>query len=126
MSLVLKSHCKVNLLLNILGRREDGFHELETIMQPVPLYDELQLERRGKGLELSCNDPRLPMDASNLVHRAATAFQVKAEVGGVRIHLQKNLPLAAGIGAGSSNAAFTLRGLNELFDSPLNSGTCRN
>ena len=120
MSLVLKSHCKVNLLLNILGRREDGFHELETIMQPVPLYDELQLERREKGLELSCNDPRLSMDASNLVHRAATAFQIKAKVGGVRIHLQKNLPLAAGIGAGSSNAAFTLRGLNELFGSPLN------
>lgn len=120
MSLVLKSHCKVNLLLNILGRREDGFHELETIMQPVPLCDELQLERTEKGLELSCNDSRLPMDASNLVHRAATAFLSKAKVEGVRIHLHKNLPLAAGIGAGSSNAAFTLRGLNELFESPLN------
>ena len=94
MSLVLKSHCKVNLLLNILGRREDGFHDLETIMQPVPLCDELQLERTEKGLKLSCNDSRLPMDSSNLVHRAATAFLSKAEVEGVRIHLQKNLPLA--------------------------------
>ena len=120
MSLVLKSHCKVNLLLNILGRREDGFHELETIMQPVPLCDELQLERTADGLELSCSDSRLPMDASNLVHRAATVFLEKTGETGVRIHLQKNLPLAAGIGAGSSNAAFTLRGLNELFESPLN------
>ena len=120
MSLGLKSHCKVNLLLNILGRREDGFHELETIMQPVPLCDELQLERTADGLKLSCSDSRLPMGAPNLVHRAATAFLEKAGVAGVRIHLQKNLPLAAGIGAGSSNAAFTLRGLNELFESPLN------
>lgn len=67
MSLVLKSHCKVNLLLNILAQREDGFHELETIMQPVPLCDELQLEHTADGLKLSCSDPRLPMDASNLV-----------------------------------------------------------
>ena len=51
MSLVVKSHCKVNLLLNVIGRREDGFHEIETIMQPVPLYDELHIERVEKGIE---------------------------------------------------------------------------
>ena len=89
MSLVLKSCCKVNLLLNILGRREDGFHDLETIMQPVPFCDELQLERTADGLKLVA-DSRLPMDASNLVHRAATAFLEKAGVAGVRIHLQKS------------------------------------
>ena len=61
MSLVLKSHCKVNLLLNILGKREDGFHELETIIQPVPLFDELRIELVGEGIELTCSDARLPV-----------------------------------------------------------------
>lgn len=120
MSLVLQSHCKVNLLLNISGKREDGFHELETIIQPVPLFDELRIELVGKGIELTCNDARLSVGEDNLVHRAASLFLKIIEGDGVRIHLQKNLPLAAGIGAGSSNAAFTLRGLNELFDTPLN------
>jgi len=120
MSLVLQSHCKVNLLLNILGKREDGFHELETIIQPVPLFDELRIELVGEGIELTCSDPRLSVGEDNLVHRAASLFLKKIEADGVRIHLQKILPLAAGIGAGSSNAAFTLRGLNELFDKPLN------
>ena len=118
MSLVLQSHCKVNLLLNILRRREDGFHELETIILPVPLYDELRIELAGQGIELTCSDSRLSVDQDNLVHRAASIFLKKIEADGVRIHLQKNLPLTAGIGAGSSNAAFTLRGLNELFNSP--------
>jgi 4-diphosphocytidyl-2-C-methyl-D-erythritol kinase len=121
MSLVIQSHCKVNLLLNIMGKREDGFHELETIIQPVPLFDELRIELVNEGIELSCSDSRLSVSEDNLVHRAASLFLKKIEGDGVHIHLQKNLPLSAGIGAGSSNAAFTLRGLNELFDTPLNS-----
>ena len=121
MSLVLQSHCKVNLLLNIMGKREDGFHELETIIQPVPLFDELRIELVNEGIELSCSHSRLSVSEDNLVHRAASLFLKKIEGDGVHIHLQKNLPLSAGIGAGSSNAAFTLRGLNELFDTPLNS-----
>ena len=120
MSLVVKTPCKVNLLLNVLGRREDGFHEIETIMQPVPLYDELRIERAGKGVELTCSVSQLSVGCDNLVHRAATEFLKSTESGGVRIHLIKNLPIAAGIGAGSSNAAMTLRGLNELYDYPLN------
>ncbi len=126
MSLVLQSHCKVNLLLNILGKRDDGFHELETIIQPVSLHDELRIERGGDGIELTCSDRRLSVGEDNLVHRAASLFLKKTEADGVRIHLQKNLPLAAGLGAGSSNAAFTLRGLNELFDKPLNSDELQN
>ena len=120
MSLVVKSPCKINLLLNVLGRREDGFHEIETIMQPVPLYDELRIERAGKGVELTCCDPQLSVGGDNLVYRAASEFLKSTKYGGVRIHLVKNLPLAAGIGAGSSNAAMTLRGLNEIYDHPLN------
>jgi 4-diphosphocytidyl-2-C-methyl-D-erythritol kinase len=120
MRLEKKSPCKVNLLLNILGRRADGFHEIETVMQPVNLCDELAFEHAGSGLQLSCSNPDLPVDARNLVHRAATAFFSATGISnGVRIYLQKNLPLAGGIGGGSANAAVTLMALNELFGLPL-------
>jgi 4-diphosphocytidyl-2-C-methyl-D-erythritol kinase len=114
------SPCKVNLLLNILGRRPDGFHELETVMQPVALHDEISFERSGAGVKLTCSSPALPVDGQNLVHRAATAFLEAAGISeGVRIHLEKRIPLAAGLGGGSGNAATTLTGLNELFGGPL-------
>ncbi len=120
MRLVKKSPCKVNLLLNILGKRADGFHELETVMQPVNICDEMVFERTGVGLQLTCSNPELPVDSKNLVHRAAAAFLSAAKISDdVRIHLQKNLPLAGGIGGGSANAAVTFSALNELFDSPL-------
>jgi len=120
MRLKKKSPCKVNLILNILGKRADGFHELETVMQPVNLCDTLTFERAGAGLQLTCSHPELPTDAKNLVHRAATAFLSAAKISdGVRIHLQKNLPLAGGIGGGSANAAVTFSALNELFGTPL-------
>jgi len=115
-----KSPCKVNLILNILGKRADGFHELETVMQPVNLCDEMVFERAGASLQLTCSHPELPVDSKNLVHRAATAFLAAANISdGVKIHLQKNLPLAGGIGGGSANAAVTFSALNELFGSPL-------
>jgi 4-diphosphocytidyl-2-C-methyl-D-erythritol kinase len=114
------SPCKVNLLLNILGRRPDGFHELETLMQPVGLSDVLTFERAPTGLDLTCTDPRLPTDDSNLVYRAAAAFKRSAGCStGVRIHLDKRIPMAAGLGGGSSNAATTLLALNDLFGQPL-------
>ncbi|HEY2330262.1 MAG TPA: 4-(cytidine 5'-diphospho)-2-C-methyl-D-erythritol kinase [Verrucomicrobiae bacterium] len=116
----LKSPCKVNLLLNILGKRADGFHELETVMQPVNICDELDFERGGNGVRLSCSNPELPCDSKNLVHRAATSFLAAAKISdGVKIHLQKNLPLAGGIGGGSANAAVTFSALNGLFGQPL-------
>src|SRR5882762_2383293 len=103
------SPCKVNLLLNILGKRPDGFHELETVMQPVNLFDRLQFSRGGTGIHLTCSERSLPTDEGNLVHRAAAAFLEQAGCGeGVRIHLEKRIPLAAGLGGGSGNAAATL------------------
>jgi 4-diphosphocytidyl-2-C-methyl-D-erythritol kinase len=120
MSLELRSPCKVNLLLNILGRRPDGFHELETLMHPVALFDDLAFQTAGSGIELTCSDSSLPVDASNLVHKAASHFLKAAGVSdGVRIHLTKNVPAAAGLGGGSGNAAITLEGLNQLFGQPL-------
>lgn len=120
MALALKSHCKVNLLLNILGRRPDGFHELETIMQPVNFCDELVFDRAAAGIELSCSDKQLPTDSRNLVYRAATDFLAAAKIrDGIKIHLEKKIPTAAGLGGGSGNAATTLLALDEIFGKPL-------
>ncbi|HEX7577526.1 MAG TPA: 4-(cytidine 5'-diphospho)-2-C-methyl-D-erythritol kinase, partial [Verrucomicrobiae bacterium] len=116
MRLEKQSPCKVNLLLNILGKRPDGFHELETVLLPVNFCDRLTFERGGHGIELSCSDSMLPTDSKNLVNRAAAAFLPAAKISdGVRIHLEKKIPLAAGLGGGSGNAATTLLALNELF-----------
>ncbi|MBI4660750.1 MAG: 4-(cytidine 5'-diphospho)-2-C-methyl-D-erythritol kinase [Verrucomicrobia bacterium] len=124
MPLERNSPCKVNFLLNILGKRADGFHELETVMHPIALFDTLSFERKnGSAVELTCSEPSLPIDSTNLVHRAATAFLNAAQIrGGVRIHLEKRIPVAAGLGGGSSNAAQTLLGLGELFGNPLPPG----
>src|SRR5262245_18819234 len=120
MTLERKSPCKVNLLLNILGKRPDGFHELETVIHPVNLYDELSFSRQRNEIELTCDAPDLPVDSTNLVHRAVAAFLKGAGAhDGVRIHLRKKIPLAAGLGGGSGNAATTLMALNELFGKPL-------
>jgi 4-diphosphocytidyl-2-C-methyl-D-erythritol kinase len=120
MTLEKRSPCKVNLLLNILGKRPDGFHELETVMHPVRLYDSITVTRVPNGIQLSCSDPSLPADSRNLVYRAASAFlEVAGVKNGVRIHLEKKIPLAAGLGGGSGNAATALCCLNDLFGSPL-------
>ncbi len=114
------SCCKVNLLLNILGKRPDGFHELETVMHPVGIHDYLTFERTGAEIKLTCNDPLLPLNSRNLVYRAAAAFLKKTAIQeGLRIHLEKRIPISAGLGGGSGNAATTLLALNELFDRPL-------
>jgi len=120
MTLERTSCCKVNFLLNCLGKRADGFHELETVMHPVSVHDFLRFTRQGNGIQLTCSHPALPVDATNLVHRAAAAFLESAKIkDGVRIHLEKRIPLAAGLGGGSGNAAATLQGLNDLFGRPL-------
>lgn len=120
MTLERPSPCKVNLLLNILGKRPDGFHELETVMHPVSVCDMLAFTRRDAGLALTCSDARLPVDETNLVWRAARKFFEAAGLKeGVGIHLEKRIPMAAGLGGGSGNAAVTLLGLNELFGHPL-------
>jgi len=114
------SPCKVNLLLNILGKRPDGFHELETVLHPVPVYDRLTFQRGAKAIQLTCNEPTLPTDSRNLVYRAAQTFLKTANIDeGVALHLEKRIPLAAGLGGGSGNAATTLLGLNEMFGHPL-------
>lgn len=108
------SPAKINLTLEILGKRADGFHELATWMLPVGLYDLLEIEPAGRTSFVS-NEPALKEDPSNLVIRAAELFNREASVDTpYAIRLQKRIPMGAGLGGGSSNAAATLRMLNDL------------
>lgn len=114
--LTIFSPAKVNIYLRILGRRPDGFHDLETIMLPLDFGDEITLTACEKGRTLECSDPRLPTDATNLALRAANLFAQRCAIdSGVKISLKKQTPLAAGLGGGSSNAALVLTGLNQLW-----------
>ncbi|MBI3090918.1 MAG: 4-(cytidine 5'-diphospho)-2-C-methyl-D-erythritol kinase [Candidatus Tectomicrobia bacterium] len=112
----LRAPAKINVSLRILGKRPDGYHEIETIFLMVDLCDELEMERTAGGLHLSCSDPLLPTDERNLVSRAARLLAAEAGVrGGARLTLRKQVPVAAGLGGGSSDAAATLLGLNYLW-----------
>lgn len=116
--LSLYSPAKVNLFLKITGKRDDGYHALATLMQTVSLTDILHLSL-AKEDSLKCSDAALPTDASNLVLKAADLFRRKTGFKfGLKAELEKNIPSEAGLGGGSSNAATTLWGLNELFDRP--------
>jgi 4-diphosphocytidyl-2-C-methyl-D-erythritol kinase len=113
---------KINLSLKILGRRNDGFHEIETVIAPISLSDEITIEQRDakKGIEFHCDNPSVPKGDDNLVVRAAKLFFEKTKVkGGVSFELKKKIPHAAGLGGGSSDAASTLLTLNELFGTNL-------
>ena len=124
MKLHRQSHCKINLLLNVVGQRDDDFHELEMLMLPVPFFDRIDFELAGGSIELTCNRPGIPTDSGNLARRAAESFAAKAGVaGGVRIHLGKSIPAEGGLGGGSGNAAATLLALNELHGQPLGQAT---
>ena len=113
---------KINLSLNILNRRDDGFHEIETLIAPISLFDEIKLERRSvkHGVELHCDDPSVPCDDKNLIVRAAKGFFAATKVNpAVSIELKKKIPHGAGLGGGSSDAASTLLALNEMFETNL-------
>ncbi len=113
---------KINLSFKILRRRKDGFHEIDTLMAPLSLCDELTIEPNESGSDLvfSSDDPSLPTGEENLVVRAARAFfaEIKKEPR-ARIELRKKIPHGAGLGGGSSDAASTLLGLNELNEMPV-------
>ena len=111
---------KINLSFKILRRREDGFHEIDTLMAPISLYDELTIEPNDSGFEFFCDDPSLPANENNLVVRAVRTFfgEIKARPR-ARINLRKRIPHGAGLGGGSSDAASTLMGLNALQQNRL-------
>jgi len=111
---------KINLSLKVLGKRADGFHEIETFIAPISLADTLEVERQGRWVDLTCDDPSLPLGDDNLVVRAARLFLETTKCkGGVSIKLEKKIPHGAGLGGGSSDAASTLLALNQLFETSL-------
>jgi len=115
----LAAPAKINLFLEVLGKRDDGYHELVTCMVPLALADELTFSAASQ-LTMSCDDVTLPLDEHNLVMKAAKALQHQTRSTlGAAIHLNKRIPSPAGLGGGSSDAATTLRGLNQLWQTQL-------
>ena len=117
-SIVLKSYGKINLGLDVLRRREDGYHEVRMIMQTVGLYDLLTMKKTEEDeITMTCNLSFLPTDERNLVYKAVKLIKDKYQIKeGVSIELSKRIPVAAGMAGGSSNCAAALKGMNELFD----------
>jgi 4-diphosphocytidyl-2-C-methyl-D-erythritol kinase len=113
-----KTPAKINLGLHIHKKREDGFHELETLFQMVAWFDELEVEGTAEKVELFCDSPEIPNDETNLVIKAARLLQknFSGKHGGVNIKLKKNIPSGGGLGGGSGNAAGILLALNHLWD----------
>ncbi len=115
---------KLNIRLKVTGRRPDGYHELFSIMVPVSLFDHLELEMTLNGrIRLTCQGLPIPVNEKNLVYRAAQAFFSRTGCeSGLSLKLTKNIPVAAGLGGGSSDAAGTLMALNDMCSNPLTSG----
>lgn len=113
----LPSFAKINLLLRILGRRLDGYHEIETVLQTISLHDDLSFRVRNDDLvTLKCDTPEIPTDNSNLILKAALALrELGKDLPGIEITLTKRIPVKGGLGGGSSNAAVTLIALKELW-----------
>jgi 4-diphosphocytidyl-2-C-methyl-D-erythritol kinase len=113
-SLSLPAFAKINWSLRVLGRRPDGYHDLETLFQTVSLHDDLAFQR-AESTSLRCDDPTIPADEANLAIRAVRLLQ-RHGAGEVAVSLHKRIPAGGGLGGGSSNAAAALRALNQMFD----------
>ncbi len=119
----IRAPAKINLRLRVLGKRKDGYHSIDTIMIPVSLYDELRITKsRKRGLEkedpirVTCDHPLVPAGKKNLAYQAAALLmKLDQPKGRIHIHIRKRIPVGAGLGGGSSDAAATLVGLNRLF-----------
>ena len=115
-----RAYAKINLSLDVTGRRPDGYHEVRMIMQNVDIYDTLVFEKKDEGISMDVGESDLPADEDNLIYKAAKAVMEKCEItDGVKISLDKHIPIAAGMAGGSSDAAAALRGVNRLFECGL-------
>ncbi|MBO5948304.1 4-(cytidine 5'-diphospho)-2-C-methyl-D-erythritol kinase [bacterium] len=122
--IIVKAPAKVNLTLEVLNKREDGFHNIQSIMHTINLFDYLTIEvefYEGIVIELSGNSTQIPYDASNLVYKACNLFLEYSQINNVKIkiYIEKNIPISAGLAGGSTDAVATLKGLNELFENVL-------
>jgi 4-diphosphocytidyl-2-C-methyl-D-erythritol kinase len=116
----IQSPAKINLFLEVCSKRPDGYHNLNTLMCCISLYDTIRLTFGKKNISVRCSHPDVPEDETNLAWRAARLFFDTARIDeGVRIDIEKNIPIGAGLGGGSSNAASVLKGLNAHYGSPV-------
>ncbi len=108
---------KLNLYLKVIGERQDGYHEILSLMVPISLFDEIYIEKLDHGIKFDCDDSCLPKDERNLAVKAAKLYLEKTGIReGIYIQLKKNIPIAAGLGGGSSNAASILKALNRIYN----------
>lgn len=111
-----KAYGKVNLSLDIVGKREDGYHFLEMIMQTIDLYDVVNVVKIPSGIEIRCNKSYVPTDRRNIAYRAAELFLETFKIkSGVRIEIEKNIPISAGLAGGSTDGAAVIKAMNDLF-----------
>lgn len=128
-SITLKAPAKINLFLEVLKKRPDGYHEIETILQEIDLADNLTLkETSSPEIIIQCPNPHIPTDSRNLAYKAAFLLKkyIREKKRGVIISIAKNIPIAAGLGGGSSDAAATLKSLNRLWKLNLDTRTLSN
>lgn len=113
-----KAYAKINIALDAVGKREDGYHLLRMIMQTVDLYDEIEVRKnQNSNIQITCNKAYLPNDDRNLAYKAAKLFKDEFNIAdGVSIHINKNIPVSAGMAGGSTDAAAVLSLMNKVFD----------
>lgn len=116
-TITIEAPAKINLTLDIKGKRSDGYHELETVMHQVDLFDRITLEPRTSGIEIATNSSFIPLGPENLAYKAALMILSKCQPGvGVKIFIEKNIPVGAGLAGGSTDAAAVLAGINHLYN----------
>ncbi len=117
------STSKVNIGLKVLNQRDDGYHNIYTVFQELDFGDTIQIEKIDDGCTIKSNVDWIPIDESNICHKAYSALKTKfPDLGGISIHIQKNVPIGSGLGGGSANGAVTLKGLNDLYGLNLSDG----
>lgn len=113
----IKAYAKINIALDVVGKREDGYHLLRMIMQTVDLYDVIEITKSDCNIKIKCNKPYVPTDERNLAYKAAKLFRETYDIkDGVLIELTKNIPVSAGMAGGSTDAAGVLKLMNRLFN----------
>ncbi|OQA92184.1 MAG: 4-diphosphocytidyl-2-C-methyl-D-erythritol kinase [Elusimicrobia bacterium ADurb.Bin231] len=114
--LVLKANAKINLFLDVINKRSDGYHDIKTVFQEVTLSDDIRLRQTAHGIKILCDEPGIPSDNKNLAYKAADLVKKYAGINkGISIKITKRIPAGAGLGGGSSDAAAVIKGLNEMW-----------
>jgi 4-diphosphocytidyl-2-C-methyl-D-erythritol kinase len=115
--MLIKAYAKINLSLDVIGKREDGYHMLKMLMQTIDLYDIININKATKGINITSNKAYLPTDDRNLCYKAAKLFMEKYEIAdGIDINIKKNIPVAAGLAGGSTDAAAVLKAMRDIYE----------